>query len=223
MSALAQKAGGCGCNCGCGSEARPALSQAETGAVRENETVRAAVQAFHRPDAALSASTAPMGDRRLTIDFLYLDLSQCDPCRGALTSLEEAVTQVSEGLRGAGVDVEVRKIHVQSQEQAEALGFASSPTIRINGRDIQPAVRESHCSSCSALVGTDVSCRSWVDQGQEHSVPPPTLIIEALMRAISGEDPAIPAAHDARGGLPENLRRFFVGREEAPAAGCAAT
>jgi hypothetical protein len=140
------------------------------------------------PGTAAAAGEAPAGRRQLTIELLDLDLSQCAPCRGADASLEQALAQASEVFRGAGVDVEVRKIHVQSQEQAEVLGFVSSPTIRINERDIQPAVQESHCSSCSSLAGTDVNCRSWLDQGQEHSVPPPAMIIEALLREIYGEE-----------------------------------
>lgn len=81
--------------------------------------------------------------RRLNIEFLYLNLSVCTRCRETGASLEEAVSEVAGVLEATGLQVAMRKIRVESEEQARELGFASSPTIRINGQDIQPDVKES--------------------------------------------------------------------------------
>lgn len=152
--------------------------------------------------------------RRLEIEFLYLDLDVCVPCRGTDSSLEEAIAEVSSVLEATGIEVNMRKIHVQTEEQALALGFVSSPTIRINGRDILLEVRESLCESCGDLCGDDVECRVWVYRGKEYSVPPKGLIIEAILREAykePGEDapePTRPAE------LPDNLKRFFAAKEK---------
>ncbi len=77
-----------------------------------------------------------------------MDLSVCVPCRGTQSSLDEAISEVSRVLEATGIEVDVRKIQVTDEEQALELGFVSSPTIRIYGRDIQLEVKESLCESC---------------------------------------------------------------------------
>ena len=90
----------------------------------------------------------------------------------------------------------------------------SSPTIRLNGRDIELAVTESHCNTCSQLSGTDVDCRSWQYQGQTHSTPPKAMVIEAILRSLyGGADGGPDESLDYE--VPENLRRFFVAKEES--------
>lgn len=154
-------------------------------------------------------------ERKLEIELLYLDLDVCERCQGTEKSLEEALAEVSRVLEATGVEVEVKKIHVQSEEQARQLGFVSSPTIRINGRDIQLEVRESLCESCGDLCGENVNCRVWVYQGREYTVPPKGMIIEAILRAVYGR-PAEAGQEQPRE-LPENLRRFFAGRQKREA------
>ena len=86
--------------------------------------------------------TAPR--RKIEIEFLYLDLSICTRCQGADNSLDDAIAEVSQILKATDVDVVVSKINVTDEKQAEALQFESSPTIRVNGKDIQLEIRESH-------------------------------------------------------------------------------
>ncbi|HAA89880.1 MAG: hypothetical protein XD63_0900 [Thermoanaerobacterales bacterium 50_218] len=152
--------------------------------------------------------------RCLNIDFIYLDLDFCTRCQGTETVLEEAISEVARVLEVAGVQVAVRRIHVQSGEQAQELGFVSSPTIRINGKDIQLDVRESLCESCSDLCGEDVYCRVWVYQGKEYTVPPKAMIIDAILREVYGgkKDPS--QSLPQTGDIPENLKRFFSARRE---------
>lgn len=101
--------------------------------------------------------------RPLNIDFLYLDLSVCERCKDTETTLEEALEEVARVLKTTGVEVTLNKIHVRSEEQALAVGFLVSPTIRVNGRDIQMNFRESLCESCGTLCECEggVSCREW--------------------------------------------------------------
>jgi hypothetical protein len=152
--------------------------------------------------------------RQLDIDFLYLDLETCTRCRGTDANLEAALAEVGRVLEAAGVDVSVRKTLVASAEQARALGFVSSPTIRVNGTDIALELRESSCAECGQACACDgtIDCRVWVWQGQEQTEAPTAMIIDAILREVygGGERATAPAL---MGAVPENLARFFAGKE----------
>ena len=85
--------------------------------------------------------------RTVTIDFLFLDLEVCTRCRNTDVNRETALTVVHGVLESAGAAVRVTKTLVDSEQKARALGFLSSPTIRVNGRDIALQFRESRCES----------------------------------------------------------------------------
>ncbi len=165
------------------------------------------------PQAAQSLTIEPE-KRHLDIEFLFLDLEVCEPCRGTESSLEEALAEVARVLEATGIEVSVQKTHVQSAEQALAMGFVSSPTIRINGRDIQLEVRESLCPSCGDLCGGEVDCRVWVYQGKEYPVPPKGLIIEAILREVYKEPGKNYAEQPRPSELPENLKKFFAAKRK---------
>lgn len=158
--------------------------------------------------------------RQLKIEFLYLDLDVCTRCQGSETNLEEALVEASTLLMAAGVQVTLQKTHVQSLEQAQALGFVSSPTIRLNGQDIQLELKENACPSCSELSGAPTNCRIWLYQGQEYSVPPKAMIIDAILRAVyGGAQVDVPRWPQPATGL-ENLRSFFDAKQQqTPALG----
>lgn len=150
----------------------------------------------------------------IEIDFLYLDLSTCTRCKGTDASLDEALAEVSRVLKIVGVDVIVRKTLIVSEEQANALGFVSSPTILINGRDIQETLKESRCESCSDLAGGErCDCRVWTYQGEEHNAPPTALIVDAILSELYGGgksecSPKTPVE------VPENIKRFLASKRK---------
>ena len=153
-------------------------------------------------------AVAESGKRQVVIDFLYLDLEVCTWCKGTDDSLDVALAQASTVLQAGGVEVTVNRIHVDNEEKALQHHFVSSPTIRVNGRDIQMEGKESKCESCGDLCGDEVDCRIWLYQGKEYTSPPPAMIIDAILREVYGQ-PAAATAVSAPFALPDNLRKFF--------------
>jgi hypothetical protein len=49
-----------------------------------------------------------------------------------------AVERVREALQSENETADVQKIEVRTQGEAESLGFLGSPSVRINGLDIEP-------------------------------------------------------------------------------------
>jgi hypothetical protein len=153
--------------------------------------------------------------RRLRIEFLFLDLSTCTRCRGTERSLEAALELVGEQLAASGMAVEVDKTHVTSAEQARELRFVSSPTLRVNGRDLALELRESPCGSesCTDGCGESIACRVWVHAGQEYTEPPVAMLVDEIMREIDGEALAAQEPDTASFELSENLERFFAAKD----------
>jgi Domain of unknown function (DUF2703) len=163
--------------------------------------------------------TAPS---QVRIDFLFLDLETCTRCRGTDRNLESALASAREALVATGAEVEVSRIHVESAEQARELRFLSSPTIRVNGRDIALEFGESPCGSeaCTDGCGEAIACRVWVHEGREYTEPPVALILDAILREVHGGAAGEgEVAGEGYYELPENLERFFAGRAAGTSAG----
>jgi hypothetical protein len=162
------------------------------------------------------ASEAPKKKgKTIVIDFLYLDNETCGPCTGTESSIDEAIADVSSVLSSTGVEVVVNRILIENEEMAVNHRFASSPTVRINGRDIALEEEEAICPSCGDIAGEEVTCRVWTWNGENHSSLPKGLLIDAILSSIYGggaDDKADEEASEAEYVLPENIRRFFVGK-----------
>jgi hypothetical protein len=179
---------------------------------------------------ALTAAGAPSPQTRerrpVVVDFLFLDLDTCTRCVGTDRNLEEAVASVRRVLAETGVRFEVRRHLVDSEEMARRLQFVSSPTLRVNGKDIALELRESSCGSepCTDGCGAGIDCRIWTHDGEEFTQAPTGLIVDALLQEIYSPQPAPTVLPEYV--LPENLRRFFAGDAEAvdtdPGACCPA-
>jgi len=149
--------------------------------------------------------------RKVTIDFLFLDLNVCTRCQGTDQSLDDALREVSKVLESSDIDIEINKINVINEELAVKHRFISSPTIRVNGHDIQMEVRESLCQSCGDLCGDEVDCRVWDYNGIEYNVPPKAMIIEAILKEVYREDNSKTNLSDYGYILPDNLKKFYEG------------
>jgi hypothetical protein len=163
----------------------------------------------------LQVPTAPKVERHVVVEFLYIDLTSCSRCLGTDAQLEAALALIKPVLEATGVAVELRKILVESAQQAHTLRFTSSPTIRIDGRDIALELVESICGSCSGIAGQDTGCREWVYHGERHTEAPLGLIMEAILGALYGRELVPPTPY---ADVPDNLKRFFAATHQAAAA-----
>jgi hypothetical protein len=152
----------------------------------------------------------------LDIELLALDLASCTRCTGTLTNIEKAIEAVRPVAAAMGTTLVLRKLVVGSEQEALERRFVSSPTIRVDGREIVFETQESSCGSCSELCGCSegTDCRVWSYQGVEHEEAPVGLVVEALLRALVGGagSPSAPARASEPFAVPENLRRFFAGK-----------
>ena len=144
--------------------------------------------------------------KEVTIDYLYLDLNTCDRCIGTDTVLEEVMNQLSPALELAGYSISYNKIEILSKELAIKHRFLSSPTIRVNGKDICDEVNESDCGCCGEISGSQVDCRVFVYEGKSYEVPPKEMLAEAILKNAfaSTEDNSI-----IQYVLPQNLKNFL--------------
>lgn len=165
-------------------------------------------------------TTQKQTTRKIEIDFMYIDLDVCMPCRGTDANLDAALQTVQAILESTGTQVSVRKTLVDSETKAMQLGFVSSPTIRVNGRDIALELRESSCQSCSEACACDgqIDCRVWVFQGQEYTVAPVPMIVDAILSTVYGNKDMV--AQPLPAPVPANLKRFFAAKAAKAKAAC---
>lgn len=81
-----------------------------------------------------------------------------------------AVERVQSVLRQQGIRAEMSEIEIPDVHAAEAVGFLGSPTIRVNGLDIDPAAR--------TLTNTGLACRRY-----SGGAPSEDMIRTALLEA----------------------------------------
>ena len=161
-------------------------------------------------ESCCSCGGAEAPEKKMEVEYLYLDLQTCDRCIGTDRVLDEVMETLTPALELAGYKVEYRKVEIETKELAEQFAFFSSPTIRVNGRDICGKVSENPCGCCGEISGTDVNCRVFEYRGESYEVPPKEMLADAILQAAVQP----PECDCSCGGyqLPENLRAFFAGK-----------
>ena len=160
-------------------------------------------------------------NKRIEIDFLYVDIESCTRCKGTDANLTTAVQMAQSLLDAADAGVIVRKTLVDSEQLAMEVGLVSSPTIRVNGRDIDVDLRESGCEDCTEICGCgeEIACRVWRYKGQDYEIAPVPVLLNAIMSAVYSPSRADVHAPRPRT-LSENLRKFFAAKRESAKVCC---
>lgn len=152
------------------------------------------------------------------VEYLYLDLETCERCMGTDAVLEEVLGVLSPALELAGYGIEYRKIEIASAELAQRHHFLSSPTVRVNGRDICQTVQENECGCCSEISDSNVDCRVFEYEGSSYEVAPKKMLAESILKNVFGTPTEACSYSDYT--LPENLERFFSGKEAKQKCSC---
>ncbi|MGE4353271.1 MAG: DUF2703 domain-containing protein [Oscillospiraceae bacterium] len=164
-------------------------------------------------DACCSGSEKTVLAKKVLVEYLYLDLHTCDRCIGTDIALDEVMLTISPALRLAGFEVSYQKIEMTTAELAIKYHFLSSPTIRVNGRDICTSVKENNCGCCSEISGTNVDCRIFEYNGENYEVPPKEMLAQAILNSVFGASGS--GCSCGSYALPENLKTFFMGRKKS--------
>lgn len=82
-----------------------------------------------------------------------------------------AVERVKSVMKAQGITANVTQIEVPDAEAAKAVGFLGSPTIRVNGLDVDPASR--------SVTGAGFACRCYAG-----GLPSEGMIRAALLEAL---------------------------------------
>jgi len=153
----------------------------------------------------------------VNIELLYLDLNICARCRETDDNLDAAIAQVRAELEKKGFTVLLQRRHVTTEADALALGLEISPTIRVNGRDIQLDWQANGCNECTDLAGgkEEVACRIWHWQGEEHVAAPVEMIVTAIRKAALEPLANHGLSRASQSQLSEPLRRFFAGANKS--------
>jgi hypothetical protein len=102
------------------------------------------------------------GKRRIT--FLFWEDCQ---------SQDDAVRRLKKVLAEERMDAEIETICVQSEGEAKRLQFAGSPTILVDGKDIQPPTTAHYSLACRAYH---------LEDGRISPLPSESMIRKALKR-----------------------------------------
>lgn len=156
-------------------------------------------------------------EKKIVVEYLYLDLETCDRCIGTEKVLDEVMMVLTPALNIAGFKVEYNKIQMKTAEIAEQYRFLSSPTIRINGYDICQSVAENSCGCCSDISGADVDCRVFEYNGEIYEVPPKEMLAEAILKSVFGQIKT--GCYRGEYELPENLKEFYEGKKNKSSCG----
>jgi len=169
-------------------------------------------------ESACSCGGGQGSEKRILVEYLYLDLHTCDRCIGTDIVLDEVMMTLTPALQMAGYEVGYRKLEMETAELAKQYSFLSSPTIRVNGQDICKSVAESSCGCCSDISGTDVDCRVFEYNGETYEIPPKEMIAESILQTVFGKT----ESGCSCGGyaMPENLKDFFEGKKNKSGCSC---
>jgi hypothetical protein len=97
------------------------------------------------------------------VEILYLD--GCPHARHALALVKALIAEL-------GAAAEVWQVRVATEADAERLQFLGSPTVRVEGRDVDPEAR--------GRDGYALQCRLYQHDGQLSGLPARSWIRDAL-------------------------------------------
>jgi len=105
----------------------------------------------------------------MKIEVLYFD---------GCPNHKPAVERVQQLLGEEGVSAEVAEVNVSDESVAQKVGFLGSPSIRVNGLDVEPEAR--------AARDYGMMCRTYAVNGRREGLPSRDMLRQAIREANSG-------------------------------------
>ncbi|TWH48724.1 DUF2703 domain-containing protein [Sporomusa sp. KB1] len=217
---VSQQTGKNSCNCYAGSSTEGKTASSCCG------TSKSTLEAdcccgLDMPNTSLccSAEKPSVTKKTLDIEYLYLDLDVCERCSDTDDVLSNVLVEIGSLLKTAGYDVKLNKIHVATRAIAQQYKLMTSPTLRVDGRDLAIEFKESLCAECGDLCcDSTVDCRVWVYEGKEYDVPPKEMLLNKILEAVYTKPEPF---EEELYVMPKNLEKFFDGIErQADGCGC---
>lgn len=115
----------------------------------------------------------------MRIEVLYFD---------GCPNHEPAVERVREVLKEEGISAEVVEVNVRDASTAQELSFLGSPSVRVNGLDVEPPAR--------SVRDFGMMCRTYAGSGRREGLPSLEMLRQAIREAQSG------IGHSRSGGGP---------------------
>ena len=136
-------------------------------------------------------------NKKLKIDFLSLELSVCKRCQATDKVLDKVLDELREKIRDVK-ELTVNKIKIKSDKEAKKYNFVRSPTIKINGIDIEEIltgkleIKDNYCESCVSgcgkscleVTGGGTQCRVVEYKGKTYEAVPKEMIKEAIKKTL---------------------------------------
>jgi hypothetical protein len=91
-----------------------------------------------------------------------------------------AVERARTALQQAGAKGEIQEVMISNPTDAKAMGFLGSPSIRVNGLDIEPAAR--------TATQFGYGCRTYLVDGVRQGAPPQEWIDRAISDMLAGQN-----------------------------------
>jgi hypothetical protein len=105
----------------------------------------------------------------MKIEVLYFD---------GCPNHKPAVERVQQLLRKEDVSAEIAEVNVNDESIAQKVGFLGSPSIRVNGVDVEPEAR--------AARDYGMMCRTYAVNGRREGLPSREMLRQAIREANSG-------------------------------------
>jgi len=160
--------------------------------------------------------------RSLDVELLVIDLEVCARCVPTGEQLRRAIELVAPVAEARDITITYSETIVTTPEEAKLHALVSSPTIRINGQDIQQDIRESECESCGDLTdgSAAIDCREWHYHGRVYTAAPLPLLLESLTDALERFDELPHVTPAPLETLPTNLVTYFETKKATGRQGC---
>lgn len=95
-------------------------------------------------------------------------------------SYQEALGEIKEALEELGFSAEVEVILVDNPEKAQAYKFLGSPTIKINGLDLEAGRGDRPVAPTATENFSLSACRTYIYEGSLYHYPPKEMLLEVL-------------------------------------------